>query len=213
VSQYVTEWGRKAANLYATDSARRYRQHAGELGHVEAYLAFCGWLRDVCGRFRRPIDVLDLGCGTGRYFAALRHVNALVGLDASGPMLAEAANPVGADQIIAKTIRLVEGDALTQQFPPGSFDLVTRLASSPNTRPSTRASSTTSRPGCPAGGLRYDRASRFVVDSENARPHARLPSALAHARNWLRDRLTAGGRCADRRSSSNGWVRGSPLNR
>ena len=121
---YVTEWGRKAADLYATDYARRYREHDEELSQVEAYRAFCEWLRDICGRFRRSIDVLDLGCGTGRYFAALRNVNALVGLDASGPMLAEAANPVGAEQITAKTIQLIEGDALTHQFSPDSFDLI-----------------------------------------------------------------------------------------
>src|SRR5207248_10172747 len=66
----------------------------------------------------------DLGCGTGRYFAALRNVNTLVGLDASGPMLAEAAHPVDADRITAKTIQLVEGDVLTQQFRAASFDLI-----------------------------------------------------------------------------------------
>jgi SAM-dependent methyltransferase len=124
VSQYVTEWGRRAADLYATDYARRYRLHDDELGHVEAYRTFCGWLQDICGRFHGPIDVLDLGCGTGRYFAALRHVNALVGLDASASMLAEAANPVDADHITARTIQLVEGDALTHRFAPESFDLI-----------------------------------------------------------------------------------------
>ena len=121
---YVTDWGRKAADLYATDYARRYRKHDEELSNVEAYRAFCDWLRDICGQFHKSIDVLDLGCGTGRYFSALMNVNELVGLDASGPMLAEAANPVDADRITARTIQLVEGDVLTHSFQPDSFDLV-----------------------------------------------------------------------------------------
>jgi len=202
VSQYVTEWGRKAANLYATDYARRYRQHDEELGHVDAYLAFCGWLRDVCGRFSRSIDALDLGCGTGRYFAALRNVNTLVGLDASGPMLAEAANPVGADQITAKTIRLVEGDALTQQFPAASFDLVysigvlaehtpfdTRIVDNVWVwlRPGGRFAFTTVHPDSSSIPKTAGRTLGRLV----------LPLSPAPLRKWLHAKLTAGGQYAD----------------
>ena len=50
--------------------------------------------------FRRaPIDALDLGCGTGRYFCALRGVRTLVGLDASAAMLERARHPMHEDQI------------------------------------------------------------------------------------------------------------------
>lgn len=199
---YVTEWGRKAADLYATDYARRYREHDEELSQVEAYRAFCEWLRDICGRFRRSIDVLDLGCGTGRYFAALRNVNALVGLDASGPMLAEAANPVGAEQITAKTIQLIEGDALTHQFSPDSFDLIysvgvlaehtpfdSRIVDNVATwlRPGGRFAFTTVHP---------DSAS-IPKTLGRTLGRAALPFSPGPIRRWLRAKLTAAGQYAD----------------
>jgi len=199
---YVTEWGRRAADLYASDYARRYRQHDEELSHVEAYRAFCEWLRDICGRFRKPIDVLDLGCGTGRYFAALKNVNELVGLDASGPMLAEAANPVGADRITAKTIHLVEGDALTHRFLPDSFDLIysigvlaehtpfdNRIVNSVASwlRPGGRFAFTTVHP---------DSASIPKTPGRTL-GHAALPFSPKPIRHWLHTKLTAGGQYAD----------------
>ena len=205
MSQYVTEWGRKAADLYATDYARRYREHDEELSHVEAYRAFCEWLGGICGRFggvRQGLDVLDLGCGTGRYFAALGNVNTLVGLDASGPMLAEAANPVGAEHITAKTIQLVEGDVLTHRFLPGSFDLIysigvlaehtpldDRIVDNVSSwlRPGGRFAFTTVHP---------DSAS---IPKTPGRTLGRtmLPVSPAPLRQWLRAKLTAGGQYAD----------------
>jgi SAM-dependent methyltransferase len=205
VSQYVTEWGRKAADLYATDYARRYRAHDEELSHVEAYRAFCEWLGDICGRFAGKhgrIDVLDLGCGTGRYFAALRNVNELVGLDASGAMLAEAANPVDAQHITAKTIQLVEGDALTHGFLPGSFDLIysigvlaehtpfdSRIVGNVESwlRPGGRFAFTTVHP---------DSASIPRTPGRTL-GRAMLPLSPAPLRRWLRAKLTADGQYAD----------------
>src|SRR5689334_17015007 len=53
-----------------------------------------GILNLISSSFRRPITVLDIGCGTGRYFHCLRNVNKLTGLDLSAEMLRAAQNPV-----------------------------------------------------------------------------------------------------------------------
>jgi SAM-dependent methyltransferase len=110
--------------LYDADYARKYRTRDEELESVDTYHQLVRWVGEVSNRFDRPIDVLDLGCGTGRYFWGLRNVNTLTGIDASEPMLQEAAHPTHASQIKAARIVLVKGDLATHQFLPGSFDLV-----------------------------------------------------------------------------------------
>jgi len=118
------DWGRKAADLYRPDYARKYRAHDDELDGADVNNRFCAWLGEVCDRFAGEIDVLDLGCGTGRYFRAVRHARAIVGIDASAAMLREARTPIAADEITAPSIALVEGDFVTHDFGPSRFDLV-----------------------------------------------------------------------------------------
>ena len=126
VSQ-TTDWGRKAASLYQPEYARAYRAHDEELATVDAcgaYAAFSGWLREICARFTAPIDVLDLGCGTGRYFSVLTAARTIVGIDASPAMLAEARRPLHGDRVPSSQVTLVEGDFLAYDFAAARFDLV-----------------------------------------------------------------------------------------
>jgi SAM-dependent methyltransferase len=118
----ASAWARKAADLYETSYARKYRDHDDTL--ASAYQMFCAWLHQVCLSFEGPIDALDLGCGTGRYFSCLANVHTLVGLDASPAMLAEARRPVQADAITASAVELVQGDIVSHDFGPDRFDLV-----------------------------------------------------------------------------------------
>ena len=117
-------WADRAATLYDDGYARRYRHRDGELEHVPSHQELLSWLGGVCDRFERPITVLDLGCGTGRYFWGLRRVVSLVGLDASAAMLDQARQPVHGDRLKGVAITLVKGDLMTHVFPPASFDLV-----------------------------------------------------------------------------------------
>ena len=112
------------AALYDAEYARRYRSRDEELSGVDSYHALIEWIGTVCDRFPHPIDVLDLGCGTGRYFWGLRKVKSITGLDASAPMLAEAARPTHAAQIKTREITLINGNLVTHKFAHGSFDLV-----------------------------------------------------------------------------------------
>ena len=120
----IGPWARKAEALYDDAYARKYRDRDEALLEETTYQNLIAWLQQVCGRFHHRIDVLDLGCGTGRYFWGVNNARSLVGLDASAAMLAEARHPVRADRIKAREIRLVQGDLATQTFPDGSFDLV-----------------------------------------------------------------------------------------
>jgi ubiquinone/menaquinone biosynthesis C-methylase UbiE len=113
-----------AAALYDDGYARKYRDRDETLQQEPTYHEFITWLQQVCGRFTHPIDVLDLGCGTGRYFWGVTNARSLVGFDGSAAMLAEARHPVRADRISAPGITLVQGDLSTQSFPDQSFDLV-----------------------------------------------------------------------------------------
>ena len=110
--------------LYDAVYAKRYRAHDDEFLTSQPCVEFAEWLRRICGMFQPPIDVLDLGCGTGRYFWALTGVRDLVGIDASSPMLAEARRPYNGDRIAAASITLIEGDLFEHDFGPARFDVI-----------------------------------------------------------------------------------------
>lgn len=118
------EWGDRAARLYEERYAERYRAVDDTLDTNKAFAELSNWLAGVCASFDRPLSVLDIGCGTGRYFASLSGVRQLVGLDASRPMLDRARQPLAADRVTIENILLVCGDVETHTFEPGQFDLV-----------------------------------------------------------------------------------------
>lgn len=117
-------WADRAAALYDESYARKYRERDNELESKRSNQELIDWVGSVCDRFDHSIDVLDLGCGTGRYFWGLRRVESLTGLDASEAMLAEAREPIHAERLANVPVRLVAGDLMTHSFPAGSFDLV-----------------------------------------------------------------------------------------
>jgi SAM-dependent methyltransferase len=117
-------WAARAAELYDAAYAQRYRDRDNELEALDSNRDLLEWLGGACDRFDHAIDVLDLGCGTGRYFWGLRNLSALTGIDASGPMLDAARRPIHAERLAGVPITLVQGDLLSYGFAPGSFDLV-----------------------------------------------------------------------------------------
>jgi SAM-dependent methyltransferase len=199
---HSTEWARRAKALYTSAYARKYRVHDDELRHVTTHVALCDWITSVCGLFERPIDALDLGCGTGRYFAALRNVDELVGLDASAAMLEEAARPVDAGRITARAVRLVRGDLLTHVFPGQSFDLVYSIGVLAEHTPlDRRIVANVCRWLKPGGRFAF---TTVHPESWSIRPTLRrslgravLPVTAGGLRRWLRKRLVAGGHYAD----------------
>ena len=119
VEEVVRQGYQKAAPRYRSDdeievTTRNHRHLSGTL-------------RELCLSFPHPLRVLDVGCGTGRYFHCLRNVDALVGIDISEEMLAAAKNPVCAEDITVKEIHLSRANAYLSSFPPASFDFIYSL--------------------------------------------------------------------------------------
>ena len=65
--------------------------------------------------------MLDLGCGTGRYFHCAQNVKSLVGVDPSEHMLQQAREPVMGGN---RNVRLIRSTLHEVAFQPQSFDLV-----------------------------------------------------------------------------------------
>lgn len=107
--------------------AERYRHDDEIEAASENHHRLGGNLRRICLSFERPIRVLELGCGTGRYFHWLKNAELLVGTDLSAAMLERAKHPVHEDEISARRIELKQGNLYELSFEPGSFDFIYSL--------------------------------------------------------------------------------------
>lgn len=107
--------------------AEQYRHDDEIEARSENHQRLGGNLRRICRTFSHPIRVLELGCGTGRYFHWLENTRLLVGTDISAEMLRRAENPVHADEVSAKEIRLQQGNLYELSFDAGAFDFIYSL--------------------------------------------------------------------------------------
>ena len=107
--------------------ARLYRENDNRDVTGPDHKRIAAILSAQCCSFHKPISVLDIGCGTGRYFHALRNVRKLVGMDVSEAMLEEAHNPVCADEVSVAECDLICGNFYTADFPSGSFHFIYSL--------------------------------------------------------------------------------------
>jgi ubiquinone/menaquinone biosynthesis C-methylase UbiE len=105
-------------------TADKYRAQDEEHISGRDYQRVSQVLREVTSSFNREIRVLDLGCGTGRYFHCVQNARELVGLDLSQQMLDAARNPVRADEVTARKVTLVKGDLFSAKFEDGHFDFI-----------------------------------------------------------------------------------------
>jgi SAM-dependent methyltransferase len=113
---------------HAYDAAAEHYRHDDEIEvRSENHQRLGGNLRRITRSFREPIRVLDLGCGTGRYFHVIENAARLVGVDLSARMLEKARHPVRSTGVTAQDIRLIQGDIFTLSFPAASFDLIYSL--------------------------------------------------------------------------------------
>jgi len=115
----------QARDAYSEQYAQAYRS-SDDTGQSDwTHASWCERVRNISVEFGRPINVLDLGCGTGRYFHCLQNVKSLVGVDISEPMLKIAReNPISKHAIATDQIHLIQGDISFTNFAPRSFDFV-----------------------------------------------------------------------------------------
>lgn len=107
--------------------ADQYRKDDEIEARSENHQRLGGNLRRLTRSFGRPVRVLEMGCGTGRYFHWLENVDLLVGTDISAEMLRQAERPVHGAQVTAKEIRLIRSNLYDMKFEPQSFDLIYSL--------------------------------------------------------------------------------------
>ena len=193
----------KAAALYDGAYAHRYREHDETLTNSAPYQGFVAWLQRVCATFAHPVDALDLGCGTGRYFSALSCARTITGIDASAEMLEHARRPIGSDRITAP-VTLIHGDLFSHPFAADSFDLAYSIGVLAEHAPLNAPLVARVHRLLKAGG-------RFAfstvhpespsVAKTTARKLARVlqPLTVGPSRRWLHARLMADGNYADER--------------
>lgn len=102
----------------------KYRQGDEQAVEHGSRKHYCGRLQDLSGSFKDKTTILDIGCGTGRYFHCLRNVKQLVGIDISQHMLDQARNPVKKETLDVAATDLLCGDIYSLDLSSYSFDLI-----------------------------------------------------------------------------------------
>ena len=112
---------RRSEAVYSPAYAAQYRE-SDDLGRdSESHAGKCRIITDLSQRFSAPVAMLDLGCGTGRYFHCALNAKSVTGVDASADMLREARQPVAGGH---QNVRLVRSTLEEVAFRSQSFDLV-----------------------------------------------------------------------------------------
>lgn len=109
---------------YYDHCAQDYRQFDEETLDEESPRHTCSVLNEITRSFGRAIDVLDLGCGSGRSFHCLENVRHLRGMDISKQMLEQARRPARSTRVRVQKIELICADFYQATLPKERFDFV-----------------------------------------------------------------------------------------
>jgi len=121
--EYYSALSARARKEYNSDYAAGYRQSDDRGFGTPYHVDYEQLLSEVTSVSDTPLSILDVGCGTGRYWHALHHVRSLTGADVSLDMLHEAKAPVCAEKITTP-VSLLQSEILYLPFRPQTFDLV-----------------------------------------------------------------------------------------
>jgi SAM-dependent methyltransferase len=116
--------GNEAKIVLDPTYSARYRESDETEIASENHKRICSILADISGSFGHRISVLDLGCGTGRYFHCLQHVERLIGIDIALTMLKYACDPIKNNEIRINNIDLICGNIFDLHFNDELFDFI-----------------------------------------------------------------------------------------
>lgn len=121
-SEASGDYVRETLTIYTDAFAKAYR--AGDERTSASREHYSAILEELSSAPGGGLSVLDIGCGTGRYFHCLKNVRRLVGIDVSPHMLEHARDPVHRDALHIESIELLCGDIFELDLEDRSFDLV-----------------------------------------------------------------------------------------
>lgn len=109
-----------ALSIYTPPHAESYRLSDENYFNTAKDTGKFPFVRDAARSFTNP-TILDVGCGTGRYFHCFNNAERIVAFDLSYPMLLQARNPIVG---VEAPLMLLNGSIDEMEFKQGSFDLV-----------------------------------------------------------------------------------------
>jgi len=114
----------RTKGIYHQGYSKYYREYDEQYTSTPDYKHYTDKLTNHTLSFPYKIDVLDIGCGTGRYFHALQNVHLLTGIDISINMLNEAQNPLYKGEVRIEKTDLIEGNFYEHDFREKKFDFI-----------------------------------------------------------------------------------------
>ncbi len=116
--------GSDVKKLYNAEYAKAYRLSDAEAVTTENFAHYQKILQRITSNPLHPVKVLDLGCGTGRFFHCCQNTSFLLGIDISPDILEQAKAPIYEEAITAKQRELRCGNIFHMHFPSHSFDVI-----------------------------------------------------------------------------------------
>jgi SAM-dependent methyltransferase len=85
--------------MYNKEYSDSYREHDNIVVNSTIYSHYHEILFNLTNDCNDNKSILDIGCGTGRYFSAIRNFNSLIGIDTSEFMIHHAKSPINIEQV------------------------------------------------------------------------------------------------------------------
>lgn len=114
----------KTVELYTDTYSENYRKYDEVFATTDDFKRYKDLFGDICESFDRKINVLDIGCGSGRYFHTLKNVKHLTGIDVAPGMIKAAYHPVNEHLMDVEEMDLKVGNIYTENYDGRKFEFI-----------------------------------------------------------------------------------------